>query len=232
MKWTPDATYSARSAYNMFFQGSERFEGAKPIWKAWAPLKVKFFMWLAIRRRIWTADRRHRHGLTGSTTCRLCHQEDETAEHLLGGCTFTKQIWHSLLTTIGIQNPPSITDQDFMSWWILLRQQGLSMQQMKGLDTAVMLVSWVLWKERNARVFSNTELTVNLLLQEIYSEWIGISRFQEFVHNGLWGYPASHRSTLTRQVKAAEKYLCLSSALAGIRLLEYHIIIGLSKRRA
>ena len=33
VKWTPDATYSARSAYNMFFQGSERFEGAKPIWK-------------------------------------------------------------------------------------------------------------------------------------------------------------------------------------------------------
>jgi hypothetical protein len=47
-KWTPDATYSAKSAYLMLFQGSERFEGAKQIWKAWAPLKVKFFTWLAV----------------------------------------------------------------------------------------------------------------------------------------------------------------------------------------
>jgi hypothetical protein len=51
----------------MFFQGSERFEGDKPIWKAWPPLKVKFFTWLAVRKRIWTADRRHRHGLQGPT---------------------------------------------------------------------------------------------------------------------------------------------------------------------
>jgi len=56
-KWTSDATYSARSAYQAFFLGSAQFEGARPIWKAWAPLKVKIFTWLAVKGRIWTADR-------------------------------------------------------------------------------------------------------------------------------------------------------------------------------
>jgi hypothetical protein len=39
--------------YRMFFVGSMQFAAAKPIWKAWAPLKVKFFMWLAVRSNIW-----------------------------------------------------------------------------------------------------------------------------------------------------------------------------------
>ena len=37
--------------------------GHKLIWKTWAPLRIKIFLWLAFRRRHWTGDRRLRHGL-------------------------------------------------------------------------------------------------------------------------------------------------------------------------
>ena len=37
--------------------GSTHFAGAKSIWKAWAPLKVKLFMWQAVLQQLWTADR-------------------------------------------------------------------------------------------------------------------------------------------------------------------------------
>jgi len=43
-KWTTDAAYSARSAYLAFFQGTIHFEGAKPIWKTWAPQKVILYV--------------------------------------------------------------------------------------------------------------------------------------------------------------------------------------------
>jgi len=135
-KWTTDATYSARSAYQAFFHGRIQFKGATPIWKAWAPMKVKFFTWLAVKGRIWTADRRHRRGLTTDTDCRLCDQEVETADHLLCTCSFTKQVWHSLFTALGYQNPPHVADC-FLEWWLTLRQD-LSNEQKKGLDTAVM----------------------------------------------------------------------------------------------
>lgn len=35
-----------------------KFAAAEPIWKAWAPLKVKVFMWLVVKNRLWTAARR------------------------------------------------------------------------------------------------------------------------------------------------------------------------------
>jgi len=99
-------------------------------------MKVKFFTWLAVKGRIWTADRRHRRGLTTDTDCRLCDQEVETADHLLCTCSFTKQVWHSLFTALGYQNPPPVADC-FLEWWLTLRQD-LSNEQKKGLDTAVM----------------------------------------------------------------------------------------------
>jgi len=62
-KWSPDGKYSASSAYRAFFHGSTNLPGAKELWRTKAPPRVKFFFWLALHRRLWTADRRKRHGL-------------------------------------------------------------------------------------------------------------------------------------------------------------------------
>jgi hypothetical protein len=70
-KWSPDGKYQASSTYRVFFEGSTRLLGAKELLKTRAPPKVKFFMWTAIHRRLWTADRRHRHGLQDEDTCNL-----------------------------------------------------------------------------------------------------------------------------------------------------------------
>lgn len=92
-RWSPSATCTARSAYRVFFEGSTRLAVAKPLWKAWAPLKVKFTMWLAVKGRLWTADRRHRHGLQDSPACSFCAQDRETCDHLFHHCYFTKEVW-------------------------------------------------------------------------------------------------------------------------------------------
>jgi hypothetical protein len=47
-RWTPDGAYCASSAYRSFFLGMSSLLGAKELWKASAPPKVKFFFWLAI----------------------------------------------------------------------------------------------------------------------------------------------------------------------------------------
>ncbi|KAG2653053.1 hypothetical protein PVAP13_1NG423319 [Panicum virgatum] len=163
-KWTPDATYSARSAYQAFFIGSAQFAGARPIWKAWAPLKRPD---PKIKDKPY---RRHRRGITTDLTCRLCDQEAETADHLLCNCSFTRQVWYAVLLGIGYQNPPPA--------------QGEPHDQKKGLHTTIMLVSWLVWKERNARVFNNGERTPSQLLDDIFAEggsWIraGASKLAE-----------------------------------------------------
>ena len=71
-RWSLEANhqYSARSAYRAFFEGKVEMAGAQQIWRSRAPNKCKFFLWLALRKRCWTADRLGRRGwmLTLSVT--------------------------------------------------------------------------------------------------------------------------------------------------------------------
>jgi hypothetical protein len=80
---SPDGRYSAKSAYKMLHTGSIPFQGHSLIWKTWAPLMVKIFLWLAFKRRHWTNDRRTRHGLEAREECYLCDQATETIDHIL-----------------------------------------------------------------------------------------------------------------------------------------------------
>ena len=86
--------YSAASAYGAMFFGSTPMLGAKIIWKTAAPPKARFFFWLAIHERCWTADRRFRHSLQQSNACIICDQAPETLDHLLCGCCLARQAWH------------------------------------------------------------------------------------------------------------------------------------------
>ena len=48
-RWANDETYSAKSAYSMLHAASTLFLGHKLIWKTWAPLQIKIFLWRAFR---------------------------------------------------------------------------------------------------------------------------------------------------------------------------------------
>ncbi|CAN6359861.1 unnamed protein product [Urochloa humidicola] len=168
-RWCSSATYSARSAYRMFFEGSMRFVGARPIWKAWAPLKVKFFAWLAVKDRLWTAERRHRHGLQDPSCCKLCDQDLETSGHLFVSCSYTRQVWHAVSQVTSTALPAALPQQ-LLDWWLLLRAGHHNLKQ-KGLDSMVMLISWSVWKERNSRTFdTRPERTVAQLVDIILEE--------------------------------------------------------------
>ena len=67
-KWTSDQTFSTALAYRSFFIGQYSIPGAKILAKTRAPGKCKFFGWLAIHDRCWTA-RRKRHGLQNDDNC-------------------------------------------------------------------------------------------------------------------------------------------------------------------
>lgn len=85
--WSVDGKYSTSITYRAFFAGS-------------TPPRVKFFFWLALHRRLWTAERRMRHGLQDVAGCALCGQAPETGEHLFLGCVFVRQLWFHLLAPL------------------------------------------------------------------------------------------------------------------------------------
>lgn len=85
IKWnlTANGLYSTASAYKAQFEGSIISPMPKIVWNSWAPPKCKFFAWLIIKDRVWTADRLQRRGWPNCNLCQLCKRELETAAHLL-----------------------------------------------------------------------------------------------------------------------------------------------------
>ena len=127
------------------------------VWKhSPPPPKFKFFSWLILQNRVWTADRLERRGWPNGKTCPLCRREDETARHLFFTCRFTIRIWGMVKAWLGLEDfvPADWgTFEDVQSWWshLLLAHPA----RRKALASLLMLVSWEIWNERNQRTFKN-----------------------------------------------------------------------------
>jgi hypothetical protein len=82
--------------------------GHKLIGKTWAPQRVKIFLWVALKRRHWTGDRRARHGLEARELWYLCDQGQETIDHIIAVCPFSEEVWFYVLQALGRPIPASL----------------------------------------------------------------------------------------------------------------------------
>jgi hypothetical protein len=109
--------YCAKSAYAVFFLGATTFKPWERIWKTWAPSKCKFFMWLVAHGRC-SADRLAKKGLPHPQFCPLCDQEEETLNHLLVSCVFSREVWFQIMKSVGLQHlAPNLESSSFEDWW-------------------------------------------------------------------------------------------------------------------
>lgn len=139
-RWASDHKYSTASAYGAMFIGSAAPFGARLIWKSRAPSRVRFFFWLALHRRCWTAECRKRHGLQIDDSYIMCLQASETLDHIVLGCVFSRDVWHRLLSRIGLAALAAIHNVDIFVWWSWARQR-VPRTCRKGFDSLVMLTS-------------------------------------------------------------------------------------------
>jgi hypothetical protein len=79
-------------AYALQFEGTEQ-SSLRHIWAVWAPPKCKFFMWLLLQRRIFTADRLLRFDMPNQYLCPLCRRNLETLAHMFTECPWLRQAW-------------------------------------------------------------------------------------------------------------------------------------------
>lgn len=140
---TSDGDYSAASVYGAMFFGSSQPLGAKYIWKTSAPPRVRVFFWLVMHQRCWTAERRWRHGLQDSNLCIMCDQSLEVMEHILLGCSYSKEVWHICLLRLRLHHLVVPEQEPAMQWW--LRQRKMLPKVLRpGFDSLFFLIGWSL----------------------------------------------------------------------------------------
>ncbi|KAK1610430.1 hypothetical protein QYE76_034103 [Lolium multiflorum] len=168
---TPKGCYTASSAYKAQFLPALPCSFGNIVWKPWAPPKCRFFAWLAVQNRLWTADRLAKRGWPHQPSCQLCRCSPETARHLLFECRFSKRIW--IAAASWLDCPDLIRclgagRSRVLDYWHAIAKTPTSSP--KGLRTAIMLISWEIWKERNERVFNNKSSLPLVVMQKIKDE--------------------------------------------------------------
>jgi hypothetical protein len=154
-KGAESGTYTAKCTYEMLYQGSVRWSMCTPVWGSFAPMKCKIFIWLTLKYRLWTSDRRARHGLQElPDACHTCLQEEDNADHIFTLCPYARQVWCKVLQSAELQIADPGVSGNLERWWTEARKR-VRRTDRKRFDSLVISTTWTLWKQRNARAFGN-----------------------------------------------------------------------------
>ena len=139
------------------------------VWKILAEGKVKFFLWLLLQNRNWTAERRRARGLPHDDLYSLYDQEFETATHLALGCSFAKEVWACFQGTYPLAVQIANTASTVWEWWGKI-SRGKEDDQKKKRVTASAYVVWHVWKERGRRIFQDEVMTATAVASLIRAD--------------------------------------------------------------
>ncbi|KAK9273684.1 hypothetical protein L1049_018494 [Liquidambar formosana] len=126
------------------------------VWKSKVPLKVKVFVWSVALKRINTNDmsqRRRPNRRLLPQWCIVCRLDAESIDHLFLHCQGARFLWQRLFLLAGVcwVSPASSLD-------MLVIHYGCFGKSKRGVvlwRRAVLVVFWVLWLERNSRIFED-----------------------------------------------------------------------------
>ncbi|XP_075079754.1 uncharacterized protein LOC142164998 [Nicotiana tabacum] len=126
--------------------------------------KASFIIWLHLQGRLATTDRLMRWGMPVDTTCSLCQAELETREHLFVECDFAKAIWRKLQKWLKWKQ--TIEEWNQHIDWAIKCAKGKS-QQAQVFKLVYAECIYVIWMERNHRVFEKKSRSWETIVREI-----------------------------------------------------------------
>jgi hypothetical protein len=176
-QWDPDIIggYTVRGAYHILTaQNDPPAVGLNAlVWHKQVPLKVSILAWRLLRDRLPTKLNLVRRGLlsVAAARCVAGCGHDESATHLFLHCDTFGSLWQHIRSWIGVDgvDPYEINDH-FLQF---THYTGSSNKRTSFLQLIWLLSVWVVWNDRNNRIFNNTQTTIDRLLEKIkfHSFW-------------------------------------------------------------
>ncbi|XP_048503205.1 uncharacterized protein LOC125498918 [Beta vulgaris subsp. vulgaris] len=126
----------------------------KSLWKGLVPHRIDIFVWFALMGKLNTKGKLVRLSIIppSEASCSFCKQHIEDEEHLFIHCELSRKLWYwwFALWDISWVLPRSLKDL-FLQW----NNCHADCFFKKVWKATFCIILWTLWKERNARVFSN-----------------------------------------------------------------------------
>ncbi|XP_071715094.1 uncharacterized protein [Rutidosis leptorrhynchoides] len=128
------------------------------------PKKVEVFIWRARLGRIPVRFELDKRGIDlNSVRCPICDGDIETVEHILFSCQVAKDIWAKVLKWWGYNSAIFGFEDIFNGTFGCVAQDHKKNQW----QAVCWVVCYILWKNRNAKVFKNKLETVPSLFSEV-----------------------------------------------------------------
>lgn len=175
-RWTSNGSYSASSTNKMMITVEKLKFAPSYIWKLRIPPMVRIFAYCLIKDKILTGDVMVRRHMGSDNFCLMCQNcPAESALHLIFIYLNAVQVWFGLSKYFGFRVMiPTMTIGE-----IVKRSREQSQMQGEGCkkiwNSLFMCACWMLWKQRNERIFSGKLVPVQIILDRVIAKtelWI------------------------------------------------------------
>jgi hypothetical protein len=142
--------------------------GQCKVWKAQTVTEPisKFFTWLALHDRVLTADNMNKKSWSCKENSSFCLCMSETTKHILVECNFTEAVWNIVAGKFALPGYDALNHSEGPLGWIQqIASSGTTRQKRKNLDI-MFTFWWMVWKERNRRIFEQEELSPQALAKD------------------------------------------------------------------
>jgi len=167
-EWCVGDKFKVSKAYEVLRVRRPEVWWDRVVWSAHNVPKHSFILWFATLGRLSTYDRLL--FLDVDPGCRLCGAEIETHEHLFFDCSYTAEVWR--LARAQFRMPTEAGSIQSTLRWLLRLARGdscLAKARMLALPAAV----YQIWLARNAKVFDNNlipvEVVARLIVSRVYT---------------------------------------------------------------
>lgn len=156
-------SFSIRRLYNDLIGCVEKVPWAKMMCQNSAPVKYLFITWLLLHEKLATCSYLRRIGISIDPMCCICERNEEILDHLFFECEFSRGVWKRMADWCGVQR--TVERWELEKIFLISRCTNNNKQQ-RLYRCMFAVVSYHLWRERNARRLQGRRTTEEMIVRQ------------------------------------------------------------------